>query len=267
MSDHDVVPNGPLAYLGELPIQPLRKLEGLEVRKSRKKMVQAMAGPAREGAASATVDGGSLISFVEGIDNTEMQDVLYSVQIAQRGASGFFDRFTETQAWYRKYIEILVNLGWTSEQLLFGHYDQGHGEFRMDQAALAIIAAIATQNQLAILQQSISALSKVADTDATIRLFDFHSSAQDSGNFQVGAVQRLPNGALAMSLGAFYFRSIDSRKGFLFFKWGAQSVNFWAAAQRMTLNREFYAKRRSAVIAKLGTDADEFLAALPIGKP
>jgi len=267
MPDHDVVPTGLAAYLNNLPVRPVRKLEGIDAGKPRKKLARALAGQAAVGAASATIDGGSLISFVEGINAEETQDVLYSVQIAQRGASGFFDRFTQTEAWYQKYIEILVNLGWASEQLMFTHYDQSQGEFRMDQAALAIIAAIATQNQLAILQQSITALSKVADTDGTIRLFDFHSVEQDSGNFQVGSVQRLSTGALAMALGAFYFHSMDSRKRFLFFKWGAQSVHFWAAAQRMTLNREFYAKRRDGVIAKLGADADDFLAALKIGKP
>lgn len=73
-----------------------------------------------------------------------------------------------------------------------------------------------------MLQQSVAALSKVADTDGTIRLFDFHSVEQDSGNFQIGAVQRSLNGGLAMALGAFYFRSMDSRKHFLFFKWGEQ---------------------------------------------
>lgn len=267
MPDHDIVPTGFAAYLGDLPVRAARKPEGIEASKPRKKLARALADPAQAGTGSAMVDGGSLVSFVEGINEEEMQDILYSVQIAQRGASGFFDRFTQTQAWYQKYIEILVNLGWTSEQLMFSHYDQSQGEFRMDQAALAIIAAIATQNQLAVLQQSVAALSKVADTDGTIRLFDFHSVEQDSGNFQIGAVQRSLNGGLAMALGAFYFRSMDSRKHFLFFKWGEQSVNFWAAAQRMTLNREFYAKRRSAVIAKLGTDADDYLATLPIGKP
>jgi hypothetical protein len=187
------------------------------------------------------------------------------VQLAQRGASGAFDRFTETQAWYGKYVEILENLGWASEQMAFSRFDQHEGEFRMDQAALAIITAIATQNQLAVLQESVAALSKLAEGDGTIRLFDFHASAQGSGNFQLGAVQRSANGALTMALGAFYFRSIDERRRFLFFKWGAQQVHFWTAAQRMTLNGEFYARRRADVLAKLEADAAQYIAGLQLG--
>ena len=129
----------------------------------------------------------------------------------------------------------------------------------MDQAALAIITAIATQNQLIVLQQSVAALSKLAEDDGTIRLFDFHSSMQGSGNFQLGVIQLSASGTLSMALGAFYFRTVDERRRFLFFKWGARQVNFWTAAQRMTLNTDFYARCRDEVIAKLDADAPKFI--------
>lgn len=116
--------------------------------------------------------------------------------------------------------------------MAFSRYEQSEGELRMDRAALAIISAIATQNQLAVLQQAVSALEALAEDDDTIRLFDFHTSSEMSGNFQIGAVQRANNGALSLAIGAFYFRSSDARRRFLFLSWGAQDVNFWTAAQR-----------------------------------
>ncbi|MBP0624989.1 peptidoglycan recognition protein family protein [Cupriavidus consociatus] len=278
MPDHDIVPTGMTAYLRDLAVQAIfppfegaktpitatnKRAKGAKVRASKSVMIAGTQGTVPP--ISASIDGGSVISFVADLNQQDTSDVLYSVQIAQRGASGFFDRFSQTQLWYQKYIEILSNLGWASEQLAFSHYTQSQGDFQMDQAALAVIAAVAMQNQLAVLQQSIAALARVAESDGTIRLFDFHASEQDSGNFQIGAVQRLPNGALSMALGAFYFRCVDSRKRFLFLKWGAEEVNFWTAAQRMTLNTGFYAKRREAVIAKLGADANSYLADLPVG--
>jgi hypothetical protein len=213
----------------------------------------------------AKVNVGSLLSFVDGVSGPEQADVLYSVQLAQRAASGAFDRFNETQAWYRKYVEVLENLGWANEQLAFSRFEQVEGEFRMDRAALAIITAVATQNQLAVLQEAMSALASLAEDDGTISLFDFHSSLEGSGNFQLGSVQKGANGALSMALGAFYFRSVDERKRFLFFKWGAQQVNFWTAAQRMTFNAEFYARRREEVKARLDADASKFIAELKLG--
>ncbi len=214
---------------------------------------------------TAAVDAGSLLSFVQGVSTQERDDVLFSVQLAQRGASGYFDRFTKTEDWYRKYVEILETLGWTGEQFAFARYEQSEGEVRMDKAALAIILAIATQSQLTILTEGIKALESLAEDDGTIRLFDFHTTAQTSGNFQLGAVQKAANDALAMVLGAFYFKSTDARRRFLFFSWGAHEVQFWTAAQKMTLNATFYAQYRDSVKKKLGEKIWEYIDELALG--
>jgi hypothetical protein len=269
MPDHDVVPTGFSAYIRSLALPPAPELP--EPGPARRK-ARARVAPNRRRAAAATapaidaaVNVGSVLSFVDGVSEQERNDVLYSVQLAQRAASGAFDRFTETRAWYGKYVEILENLGWAVEQFAFSLFDQAESEFRMDEAALAIITAIATQNQLGVLKEGIAALAKLAEDDGTISLFDFHAATEGSGNFQLAAVQRSANGALSMALGAFYFRCVDERKRFLFFRWGSQQVNFWTAAQRMTLNTDFYARRRAEVIAMLEADATKFFADLKLG--
>ena len=139
----------------------------------------------------AMVDAGSLLSFVDGVNSQEQDDVLYAIQLAQRGASGAYNRFTQTRQWYGKYVGILEQLGWTVEQMAFTRHDQSEGEVRMDQASLAVIAAIPTQNQLAVLKESVTALTSLAEEDGTIRLFDFHTLSEMSGNFQIGAVQKM----------------------------------------------------------------------------
>lgn len=272
MPDHGVMPIGFGAYVRDLRLPAIQPPALGDLKPTAKKTRGAAATGRRRaavGAAGAGVDAkvdvGSLLCFVEGLQEQEKNDVLYSVQLAQRGASGYFDRFTETRSWYQKYVEVLENLGWATEQMAFSKFEQAEGEFRMDKAALAIITAIATQGQLGVLQEAVAAMSKLTEDDATIRLFDFHSSLEGSGNFQLGAVQRTANGALSMALGAFYFRSADERRRFLFFKWGSQDVNFWTAAQRMTLNTEFYARRRADVLARLEADAPKYIVDLRLG--
>lgn len=200
---------------------------------------------------SAAINAGSVLSFVEGVSHDEAEDVLFSTHLASWGASGKFDKFTEPRAWYQKYVEILENIGWVGEQFAFVNANQSEGEVKMDQAALAIITAIATQNQLAVLKETIGALEKLADGDGKITLFDFHSSSEDAGNFQIGSVQKASNGSLSMALGAFHFRAVDKRKKFLFFKWGQSEINLWTGAQKMTLNRTLYGMVREKVKAKL----------------
>lgn len=274
MPDHDEVPVGVQAYLRDLamwppaPLPDMRKTQPKPARKSALKIGRAMKSAALtpQTSETATVNVGSVLSFVEGVSEEDRNDVLYSVQLAQRAASGAYDRFTQTQFWYQKYTEVLQALGWASEQFSFSLFRQDEGEFRMDQAALGMITAIATQNQLGVLKQAVDALSSLAEGDGTISLFDFHSSMQSSGNFQLGAVQRTEKGAISMAIGGFYFHAIDDRRRFLFFRWGAQEVQFWTAAQRMTLNKDFYARRRADVISKLDADATEFIAELKLGK-
>lgn len=212
----------------------------------------------------AAVDAGSILSFVDGTTPQERDDVLYSVQLADRAASGKFDRFEETQSWYKMYLEVLRHIGWTVEQFAFTEYDQGQGEFRMDKAALEIIKSIASANQLLMLTSAIDALGSLAADKGAVKLFEFLASRQASGNFQVGAVQRSRNNALSMAMGAFYFNSGKVKRRFLFFSWGDEDVCFWSGAQKMTLNTTLYAQHRDVVRNKLGASAADFIEALEI---
>lgn len=254
-----------LRYIDALTLAPVPRLDtGLDASLSAQRRAVSRSARAPSDAPAPAVDGNALLSFVDGITPQQRDDVLFSVQLALRGASGAFDRFAQTEAWYKKYTEILERLGWTSEQFAFARHDQQEGELRMDQAALALIAAIATQNQLAVLNEAIQALETLAEDDKTLRLFDFHTSTQASGNFQIGAVQTANNGALSLALGAFHFKSHDARRRVLFVKWGAQQLEFWTAAQRLTLNTTQYATLRDAVERKLGQEAQDFIADLPL---
>jgi hypothetical protein len=219
--------------------------------------------PALPGKIDAAVNAGSILSFVDAIDANEQMDILYSVQLAQRAADKACDRFAETKTWYGKYNEVLEAVGWTTEQYAFTAHKQAAGNLRMDKAALQVITAIAVGNQLGAITASIAALEKLAADDNAITLFDHYASADLSGNFQIGAVQK-SNGTLSMALGAFYFRTVAQRKKFLFFSWGGNEVNFWTAAQKMTFNVAIYDKVRADVEGKLGDRAREYIAAINI---
>jgi hypothetical protein len=212
----------------------------------------------------AWVNVGSILSFVSGVDTEERSDILFSVQLAQRAADDACDRFAQTRIWYNKYNEVLEHVGWVTEQFAFAAHDQAEGDFRMDKAALSIIAAIATGNQLQTLTASISALEKLAEGDDAIALFDHYAAAGVSGNFQLGAVQKAPTGAISMALGAFYYHSSSQRRQFLFAKWGRNDVNFWTAAQKMTFNSDVYANVRDTVQKKLGRQSVNFIERLHI---
>jgi hypothetical protein len=212
----------------------------------------------------AAVNAGALVSFVAGLTQAEVVDVLFSTQLAQRAASAKHDRFAETEAWYGLYTEVLSRLGWVGEAFAFTQRAKTAGAFAIDRSALDVIMTIATGNQLAILVKTIDTLKGLADDSGAIRVFDMLALAELSGNFQIGAVQRAENGALSLALGAFYFRTKDARRRALFITWGAEDIEFWTGAQKLTLNGALYAKHRTAVAARLASDTFNYIAAIEI---
>ena len=208
----------------------------------------------------AAVNAGSVVSFVDGLNAQDRDDVMFSTQFAQRAASANFDRFLEVANWYSDYVQMLEILGWVVPQFGFTHYELGESELRMDAAALDVIAAVATGGQTAILKKTLDVLRGLGDESKQIKLFDFHSSVQFGGNFQMGAVQKSENGVLSVALGAFHYQSRDNRKGILFFRWGRKTVNFWTSAQTLTLNQTLYDRVRDVVADKLGDGGRDLIA-------
>jgi len=249
------------SYLSGLPLAELDLPAGMRRRRARRGDHTLAALPDD---LQAAVNVGTLISFVDGVEQQERDDILFSVQYAQRAASAAHDRFTETRSWYNKYIEVLELVGWAGEQFAFAELAQSEGELEMDKAALAVITAIATQNQLAVITESIKALEGLADESGAIKLFEHQTSAEGSGNFQIGAVQRGATGTLSLAIGAFYFRAGEKRRRFLFFKWGKQHANFWTAAQKMTFNTTLYSGLRETIRTRLGQTALDYIAELPL---
>ncbi|MBB5986600.1 hypothetical protein [Sphingobium lignivorans] len=240
------------AYIEEVPLAAMQAFS------QRRDISEDAPPPADSEQIRAAVNGSSLLSFVDGIEGTEKQDILFSIQFAARAASGKHDRFLETPAWYRRYIEVLEQVGWAGEQFVFKAVGEREGGVRMDSEALSVIAAIATGNQLTVLTESIKALRAMADDDGMIDLFEFQASSLLGGNFQIGAVEKSTSGLLSIALGGFYFKSFDNRKKFLFIKWHEKEVNLWTAAQRMVFNPVLYAAAREPIKKRL-TDAMDFI--------
>lgn len=214
----------------------------------------------------AAVNLGALLSFVDNVPPQQRQDVLDTVQLAQRAATGLFNRHSETEQWYSKFTEVLERVGWVMNQFAFVKHNQEAGDLRVDKSALQVLAAFATQGALGILSESLRALEKLADNAREITLFDQFASTEGSGNFQIGVAEISEQGALSMALGAFHYRAAGKKTKVVFASWGARQVNFWSAAQRMTLNnRRFDDRAREAARKVLGDTSRYIMQIGPLG--
>ena len=62
--------------------------------------------------ASAAINAGGIVAFEAGIGAQDQEDILYSMQLAQRAASAVADRYTAVKDWYRQYVKVLTETGW-----------------------------------------------------------------------------------------------------------------------------------------------------------
>jgi hypothetical protein len=243
-------------YIESLPIPPadpndavfgVRRTRGLD------------AGADGRPPATTVIDVGALLSFVDNIPAQQRQDVLDTVELAQRAATGLFDRHRETEQWYGKFTEVLERVGWVMSQFAFVKHDQEAGDLHVDKSALQVLAAFATQGALGILSESLKALENLADKAQEITLFDQFASTEGSGNFQIGVAELSKQGALSMALGAFHYRAAGRKTKVVFASWGARQVDFWSAAQRMTLNDRCFDDRARKAAHKILGDSSRYI--------
>ena len=212
--------------------------------------------------ASAYVNNGSTVSFISGVPKQSQQDVLDSVLLAQLAASYEFDREKATEQWYRKYVEVLENLGWIIESFAFERGKSSGTTVRLDKTALKIIAAVASDNELDVLTTALEALEGSDPNSKQSTIFDTNGSVGEAGNFQLGSASLDHTGNVQMALGAFYFKATEHKTRFLFFTWKTTDINVYVGAQKVLLNEKIYAEIREAVIKKLGGQQEKYIDSL-----
>ncbi|MEM7036896.1 MAG: hypothetical protein AAF570_07955 [Bacteroidota bacterium] len=214
---------------------------------------------------SAKVVGGSAVSFLPGVPAAQQQDVLNSTLLAQLAANKKYDREKQTVQWYQYYQQVLGNLGWVIQSFSFNSFNTGNLSFTVDKAILGILMAALSGNELAVLTSTIKALGNLsAKNKRAIQIFENSGSQGAGGNFQMSQATLDGNQNVSMSIGANHFKSNKHVTNFLFFKFKSKDIDLYAGNQRAILNDQIYSTVRSAVIAKLGANAQKFVGDLDI---
>ena len=212
----------------------------------------------------AAVNASSVVSFVENLTPQQKEDVLLSTLFAQRAADAQFDAAEEMSGWLDRYLDVLALLGWSAEARPQMQQNVLKGAASFSEAVLNILAAIATQNQFAILESALAGLKSLGDSSGTIKLFDLSSTLTKGGHFQIGAAEAAGE-VVSMALGAFHYVWEDKQKNILFAQWGSSDFDYWMAAQRMTLSPQAYGDVRDQIRDKLGASRKSLIADIPLG--
>jgi hypothetical protein len=209
------------------------------------------------------INDGSLVSFVAGLSAQDKSDVLNGVLLAQKAANKQHNRYTEPEAWYETYRDVLSKIGWTGGADSFQKFDAHGDTVQVQNVVLTILAGLVMGGPaVTAITQALNALRGMSKTDSRFTLWDQSSHSQSAGNFQIAASAKSEDG-LVLNLGTFYFSATKTDTHFLFFDFSESDIKLFTGAQKMVLNTEVYAQVREGVVKKLGELANEFVANLP----
>lgn len=217
------------------------------------------------GGEAAAINGASVIAFAAGIDSQTQEDILYSIQIANRAADGVAKAGEDMAAWFGEYARVLRLTGWTVTGIAPQQQTTSEGDVELAKEALGIITAAIGGALPVVLAAAISAMQKMADSSGFIKLFDHYGNKGKIGNFQLGQVDRGVGGDIGMTAGAFFMTLTEKRENFIFIKWHSKDVTIWADVQKNVFSKSQYANVRAAVIKKLGENANAAIADLNLG--
>ncbi|GBE89957.1 hypothetical protein SCP_1702830 [Sparassis crispa] len=218
-------------------------------------------GSKRAAKGSGAVNAGSTQSFVGNLSELNKEDVLNSTLLAQLAANTASP--DDKTKWYKKYKEVLENVGWVVSDFTFKELDNANSYGSVDQAILAILKGYLEGNALEVFKATIDAMKNPVNSGAN-NLFQTNAWKGQSADFLVGVATE-SNNDVQFRIGTYTYQAQGSRGNVLFFKFGHESVKFMYSTQNMVLNEKIYAKVRDAVINKLGGHIEKYIDDLDIG--
>lgn len=217
----------------------------------------------KAGEKSGYVDDGSLISFVSGVSDLHQSDVLNSSLLAQLASNKKYDRWNDTENWYKFYCDVLGKIGWVIQSFAFTEASIGGATFEVQDVVLKILESIVTGDEMIVVTETIDALKALSDGDDRLVLFDTQSQDLGKGNFQI-AVAAESGGNVVTQMGSFYFHSKERHTRFLWFHFSTSDTHMFKGTQTIVLNEDVYGQVRQQVIDKLGDSAKTYIGDLEI---
>ena len=184
---------------------------------------------------------------------------------AQLAATKQFDPYTQRTEWFKHFAKIMKIVFWVMESDAFLEYKTKSASFTVDKVFLELLAAIAIDPDVKnVIQKTLGAFKELPGNDRAVTLFYDNSGTGRSGNFQLNSATQDSHGNVVMVLGAMNFESTQHTTRFLFFTFESSSTKIFQAVQKIVLNELQYGRVRQQIIDKLGKNAHDKIADIPI---
>jgi hypothetical protein len=216
---------------------------------------------------AACINNRMLQSFAADLNEQQKSDVLNSTLLAQLAADKAYPKDEhgryDVKGWYNKFSEVLLNLGWVSQNTAFWQYKIHGKSFTADKAILEIINGLLQNNALLLAQATINALKNLPENDSKLTLFKFNTCSDQMGNISLGVCTQ-KNSLIEYDFAALYLETKKNFKQILFIDFSTSDFKLLAGTNTITLNPDVYSIVRDQVAQKLHDRVGSYLAGLDI---
>lgn len=237
----------PKGHINRLPVEePLVRTRSLDAAPSPK--------------AEAFVNNKSLVSFVSEVDGQVREDILNATLFAQMVANYEYPEEEDIEQWYRKFLEVMNNVGWNFPIKRFSSFRMRTDKFQMDRAVMDVMGTRIKGHKFAILLEALNALKGLSDSDNALILFERNGKHQlNKGNFQIGFAQ--PRGdSASMVVGAYLLSSSVNIRRLISHKAQKGKIKLKYLVLEGTLDLNRYGLFRNSIIERIGAVATNYIA-------
>lgn len=216
-----------------------------------------------EGEQQSFLNDRSVVSFASGVSGPYRRDVLNSVLLAQLAANKKFPAEEQLLEWYREFIHVLGNLGWTIQAAEFSTYKASKDIFEVENVVIDILTSAFGSSFANVIAKTLDSIKSLSDADGKLKVFEKNTHSVSKGVFQL-ALASEENGTVSLQMGSFLLAASGEIKKILFFRSSRDKVRLDYCSRTGTLNEEVYAGAREAIQEKLGQKLAQFVAEIEI---
>jgi hypothetical protein len=214
---------------------------------------------------SAYVNDGNITGML-GVTNQQKEDLLNSQLLAQLAANKKFDRFTDSENWYKNYVSVLENIAWVLGAFDFKKYQSQSSTFTISEVTITTLLSIITKTSpiLKFAEGVIVSIGDEKNKEALLK-FSQNSMSSESGNFQALASYIDPElKTLCAAFSGSHFKVEKSQHVGPCSSYESSKITMFASAQILTLDEVIYAKIRKEIIDKLGDRVKQYVSEIEI---
>ncbi|RZL88858.1 MAG: hypothetical protein EOP82_21565 [Variovorax sp.] len=214
----------------------------------------------------AVVIGAQIAEFAAGVDGSTRSAVADSLLIAQLAANKAADSATNVMAWYRKYVDVLQNLGWVVGDMEFKEQTVSDTNAGVHTAIIPVVMSMLAPGSTA-LTMVLSVLDGLKEMDRNskwITLFDKASQHARGAKFQFSHVDADSSGNPRISALCFGMLADHTVTQVLFFKFSQDHVSFESANGSLSMTTQQLDAVRDSIAARVRPFVVDFVQNLDI---